>query len=126
MLSNLPGCTEVNKLGHFLKKTKQKANPNISLKHEGDISVKVSTIFKEIPELTVLTSAGSVSSQNKVAVGSDIVIMTHVLRFNFSAVFIRALFTQTQMLFDQFDICFVKLIMSLYQILGRRCLSVSQ
>lgn len=65
---------------------------------------------KEIPNLTVLTSAGGVSSQNKVTVSSGIVEMAHVLRFNFSALFIRALFTQTQMLFDQFDICFVKLI----------------
>lgn len=82
---------------------------------------KVSIISREIPDLTVLTFALSVSSQNKVSVGSDIVVMTHVLRFSFSALVTRALFTQTIMLFDQFDICFVKLITSFCQILGGRC-----
>lgn len=59
------------------------------------LRAKVSIISKEIPDLTVLTSAVSVSSQNKVAVSSDIVVMTHVLRFNFSALYLHALFTDT-------------------------------
>lgn len=47
---------------------------------------------KEIPDLTVLIFAVGVSSQNKVAVSSGIVVLTHVLRVDISALFIRVLF----------------------------------
>lgn len=75
---------------------------------------------------TLQPSAVGVSLQNKVRVRSGIVVMIDVLRFYSSELFIRALFTQMQMLFDQSHICFMKLIMSLSQILGWRGRSVIQ
>lgn len=73
---------------------------------------------------TLQPSAVGVSLQNKVRVGSGNVVMIHVLRFYSSELFIWALFTQMQTLFDQSHICFIKVIMSLSPILGWRRHSV--